>query len=387
MSGLSLRPDALSVRGLFSFLRDLDLDCDINPCAAWIGALDADRVGAPAGVVAFLREFGLTQALAHLLDIDETDVAATCVVHETPMDGEPDQLAEPMSAYHNSRPLRLDEAVHVACWPRADGEHVVFVKLNHLVVDLGDAVATLAAVRAHLKGTAVRRVGARYRGHAALVARYAALNPADPALVEKGLGEMPVPGRKGIPMISESSEQWLPLRRGSSFDDLLSAVTAAVLRTIGGGLVLQYPTSRWEFARKGGYFVEIKPLVVRGESAADYTPEYFLRTRNHYDSLGRFSLSDLTSFGAELARARMPRIVVSDTTLMRPEPRLWRWIPLSSARVFEDVKFLADRSMPGPPLLRLQYKSRFLPPDAVTSILDDLRERIGADSTPDGSAR
>lgn len=74
----------------------------------------------------------------------------------------------------------------------------------------------------------------------------------------------------------------------------------------------------------------------------------------------------------------MPRIVVSDTTLMRPEPGVWRWIPVSSARMFEDLKFLADRSMPGPPLLRLQYKSRFLPSDVVTSILGELERRIGA---------
>lgn len=377
MSGLSLRPDALGVRGLFSFLRDLDLDCDINPCAAWIGVLDPDRAGDPAGVVEFLRAFGLTQALANLLGIDEAEVTATCVVHEMPMDGDGDQLADQLSDYHNTHPLRLDEAAHVVCWPRADGEHVVFVKLNHMVVDLGDAVAVLTAVRAHLRGTPTRRVGARYRDHTELVAAYAAMRPADVELVEKSLGEIPKPGRKGIPMISESSEEWLPLRRGISFDDLLSAVTATVLRTIGGGLVLQYPVSRWEFARKGGYFVEIKPLVVRGESAADYTPEYFQQSRKFYDSLGRFSLSDLTSFGAGLARARMPRIVVSDTTLMRPEPDLWRWIPVRSHRVFEDLKFLADRSMPGPPLLRLQYKSRFLPRDVVTDILGELEERIG----------
>ncbi|THA24788.1 hypothetical protein E4198_08585 [Streptomyces sp. RKND-216] len=386
MPGLSLRPDALSVRGLFSFLRDLDLDCDINPCAAWIGALDPERADDPAGVVELLRAFGLTGALAHLLGIDESEVTATCVVHETPMDGGTDQLAEPMSDYHNGRPLRLDEAALIACWPRSDGEHVVFVKLNHLVVDLGDAVAVLKAVRAHLRGTAPRRVGARYRDHAALVARYAALPPADPDVVEKALGAVPEPGRRGIPVISESSEQWLPLRRGISFDDLLSTVTDIVLRTIGGGLVLQYPVSRWEFARKGGYFVEIKPLVVRGESAADYTPEYFRQTRDFYDSLGRFSLSDLPSFGAALARARMPRIVVSDTTLMRPEPDLWQWIPVRTHRIFDDLKFLADRSMPGPPLLRLQYKNRFLPPEVVTDILGRLDERVGTGGGPHGHA-
>jgi hypothetical protein len=384
MPGLSLRPDAHSVRGLFSFLQDLDLDCDINPCAAWIGALDPERAGDPAGVVEFLRAYGLTGALANLLGIDEAETTATCVVHETPMDGDTDRLADPVSEYHNTRPLRLDEAAHVACWPREDGEHVVFVKLNHMVVDLGDAVAVLKALRAHLRGTPARRLGTRYRDHAARVADYAAMTPADPEVVEKALGEMPVPGRKGIPTISESSEQWLPLRRGVSFDDILSAVTATVLRTLGGGLVLQYPVSRWEFARKGGYFVEIKPMVVRGESAADYTPEYFERTRTFYDSLGRFSLSDLASFGAASARVRMPRIVVSDTTLMRPEPDVWRWIPVRSARVFDDLKFLADRSMPGPPLLRLQYKSRFLPPEDVTSILDDLRGRIGADGDGGG---
>ncbi|WP_369226004.1 hypothetical protein AB5J52_34645 [Streptomyces sp. R39] len=384
MPGHSLRPDALSVRGLFSFLRDLDLDCDINPCAAWIGRLDPERAGDPDGVGDFLRACGLTRALAYLLGVDEAEATVSCVVHETPLDGDPEQLAGPVSDYHNTRPLRLDEAVHVACWPRADGEHVVFVKLNHLVVDLGDAVAVLTALRAHLRATPTRRVGARYRDHAALLARYAELAPADPEVVEKALGRVPVPGRKGIPVISESAEQWLPLRRGISFDDLLSAVTATLLDAIGGGLVLQYPVSRWEFARKGGYFVEIRPLVVRGESAADYTPEYFQQTRNFYDSLGRFSLADLTSFGAGLARARVPRVVVSDTTLMRPEPGLWRWIPVSSARVFEDLKFLADRSMPGPPLLRLQYKSRFLSPDAATRILTELHGRIGTGDGPSG---
>lgn len=387
MPGPSLRPDALSVRGIFSFLRDLDLDCDINPCAAWIGALDRDRPGDPAGVVEFFREFGLTRALANLFGVDEAEVTATCVVHETYLDGDTAQLADAMSDYHNTRPLRLDEAAHVACWPRADGEHAVFVKLNHLVVDLSDAVAVLTALRAHLRGTPPRRAGTRYRDHTALVARYAAMPPADLDVVEKALGAIPQPGRKGIPMISGSSERWLPLRRGISFDDLLSAATAVVLRTIGGGLVLQYPVSRWEFARKGGYFVEIKPMVVRGESAADYTPEYFRQTRDFYDSLGRFTLSDLTSFGAALARARMPRIVVSDTTLMRPEPGLWRWIPVRSHRIFEDLKFLADRSMPGPPLLRLQYKSRYLPPEVVTDILGELDERIGVGGGPVEPAR
>ncbi|MFE7525300.1 hypothetical protein ACFU7Y_06225 [Kitasatospora sp. NPDC057542] len=387
MPGLSLRPDAPSVRDIFSFLRDLDLDCDINPCAAWIGAPDPDRVADPGGIVEFLRSIGLTRALANLLGIDEARADATCTVHDTPLDGDPEQLADAVSAYHNSRPLRLDEAVHLACWPHANGEFVVFVKLNHLVVDLADALAVLAAVRAHLRGEPVRRIEARYRDHAAQLAKYAAIAPADREAVERMLGPVPAPGRPGIPMIGASGEQWLPLRRGVSFDDLLSAVTATVLRAIGGGLVLQFPVSRWEFARKGGYFVELKPVVVRSEKASDYTPEHFLRTRNHYDSLGRFTLSDLTSFGAEAARCRTPRIVVSDTTLMRPEPGLWRWIPVRSARMFEDVKFLADRSLPGPPLLRLQYKSRFLSSENVAGILGELQERIGVRDGAPESAR
>ncbi|WP_255947774.1 hypothetical protein [Streptomyces odontomachi] len=382
MSGFSLRPDALGVQDLFRFLRDLDLDCDVNPCAAWIGTLDPACAADPAGLLRFARELGLTHALANLLGRDEAETAATVVLHETLLDGDTDRLAETVSDYHNSRPLRLDEAVHIAMWPHADGEHVVFVKMNHMVVDLSDALAVLKAIRAQVQGKPTRPVAGRYRDHAALLARYAALPPADPALVEHELGELPVPGRKGIPTIAATDEQWLPLRRGISFDELLSAVTDTVLRNIGGGLVLQYPVSRWDFARKGGYFAEIKPLVVRGELASDYTPEYFRQKREFYDSLGRFTVSDLKTFGAACGRCRMPRIVVSDTTLMRPEPGRWRWIPVRSRRMFEDLKFLADRSLPGPPLLRLQYKRAFLPTEDARNILGELEERVGSRSGP-----
>lgn len=369
-------PQALAVRDLFRLLRDLRLDCDVNPCAAAVGTMAPRFSRDPAAVTDFLRELGPSRALAEVLGVAEAEIAVTCAVHDTLLDGDPSRLAAVLSDYHNSRPLGLDEAVHIAFWPHADGGHVVFVKLNHMVVDLSDAVALMAQVRAHLRGLPARRVGSRYRDHAGMLAGYAALPAADIGLVEKSLGVPQPPGRPGIATIARCEELWLPLRPGVSFDELLSAVTAAALPVIGGGLVLQYPYSRWEFARRGGYFVEIRPLVVDAASAARYTPEYFERTRQWFERLGRFTMSDLTSFTSACSQNRMPRIVVSDTTFMRPEPGTWQWIPVRGARAFEDLKFLADRS--SPPLLRMQYKSRFLTAQAAASILDALALRIGA---------
>lgn len=142
--------------------------------------------------------------------------------------------------------------------------------------------------------------------------------------------------------------------------------------------MLQYPFSRWDFARKGGYFVEIRPLVVHSERAGEYTPEHFAATRARLEGLGRYTMSGLTAFATAFSRGRMPRIVVSDTTFMRPEPRDWDWVRVRSDRVFEDLKFLADRSFPGPPLMKLQYKSRFIGADAVAVVLTELEQRIGA---------
>lgn len=376
---VGLRPTAVAVRDIYSFLADLGLDCDVNPCTAFTGTADPGRVEDPDAWQDFVRRLGLTRALAHLLDMAEQDVVVTVAPQAGPVDGGIDELAERVTTYHNTHPLRLDEAVHLAYWPHANGEYVFFVKFNHLIVDLSDVVTLLRHIRAQLRGEApAARIGARYRHHEATVERYAHLPAADPVRVTQAIGDLPVPGRKGIPTISASTEEWLPLREGVTFDELLSAVTATLLSTIGGGLVLQYPFSRWEFATKGGYYVEIKPLVVRAESAAEYTPGYFAETRRLHESLGRFTMSDLTTFATAFTSGRMPRIVVSDTTFMRPEPDLWRWIPVRSARVFEDLKFLADRSWPGPPLLRMQYKRGFLSPRTAADVLDRLKQRIGA---------
>ena len=374
----TLRPEAVAVRDLFGFLRDLDLDCDVNPCAAALGVLAPERAADLPGLEAFLRELGVTAALADVLDLPEAVVRTTCTTHDTPVDGGPGELAEVVTAYHNTRPLGLDEAAHVAFWPHADGGHLVFAKFNHMVVDLVDVVALLTQLRAHLRGNPVKRLGFRYRDHARALARYAALPAADIDRVQKELGDLPTPGRLGVPTISRSTERWLPMRSGISFDELLSAVTSTVLRTIGGGLVLQYPYSRWDFARKGGYFVEIRPLVVHDRNASEYAPEYFARTRERLEGLGRYTMSDLTSFATAFGRGRMPRIVVSDTTFMRPEPRHWDWVRVRAERVFEDLKFLADRSFPGPPLMKIQYKSRFLGEDAAQDIHTDLEKLIGA---------
>jgi hypothetical protein len=374
------RPEAVAVRDLVSFLRDLGLDCDVNPCAAALGVLAPERAADLPGVVGFLRESGVTGALGHLLAIPEQDVRATCTVHETSLDGGPEDLAEVATAYHNGRPLGLDEAAHLAFWPHTGGGHLVFAKFNHMVVGLSDAVTLLTQLRAHLRGGRPRRLGARYRAYPDALTRFAALPTADAEQVRRELGELPTPGRRGVPTISHSTERWLPMRSGVSFDDLLSAVSATVLRAIGGGLVLQYPFSRWDFVRDGGYFVEIRPLVVRAELAGQYTPAYFAEARARLEGLGRYTMSDLPACVTAFSRGRMPRIVVSDTTFMRPEPRDWAWVRVRSERVFEDLKFLADRSFPGPPLLKLQYKSRFLDDDAASAVLAELDQRIGARS-------
>ncbi|AYG84943.1 hypothetical protein DWB77_07158 [Streptomyces hundungensis] len=374
-----LRPAAVAVRDIYSFLADLGLDCDVNPCTAFVGTVEPGRIEDPAAWREFVGRLGLTRALADLVDVAEQDVVVTLAPQPGPVEDSPDTLADLVTAYHNAHPLRLDEVVHLACWPLANGECVVFVKFSHLVVDLTDVVDLLRHIRAHLRGEeAAGRIGARYRHHERTVERYAALPAADPAEVTRMLGELPTPGRKGVPTISASEQQWLPLREGVTFDELLSAVTAALLPALDGGLVLQYPFSRWEFATRGGYYVEIKPLVVRAGGAARYTPEYFAETREAQESLGRFTMSDLDAFARAFTRGRMPRVVVSDTTFMRPEPDLWRWVPIRSGRVFEDLKFLADRSWPGPPLLRMQYKRGFLTPETAADVLDRLKQRIGA---------
>ncbi|MFJ2783090.1 hypothetical protein ACIQCR_04595 [Streptomyces sp. NPDC093249] len=383
----ALRPGAVAVRDIYGFLADLGMDCDVNPCTAFTGTVDPGRIADAAGWREFVARLGLTRALSHVVEVAEKDVAVTLEPGPGPVEGAPDALADLVTAHHNSRPLALDEAVHLAYWPHVNGEHVVFVKFSHLIVDLIDVVDLLQRIRAYLRGqTPQGRTGSRYRHHERSTEQYAALPAADPAEVTRALGELPTPGRKGIPTISASVEEWLPLREGVTFDELLSAVTAALLPTLGGGMVLQYPFSRWEFATKGGYYVEIKPLVVPAGPASAYTPEHFAETRRAQESLGRFTMSDLGTFAEAFTRGRMPRIVVSDTTFMRPEPELWRWVPVRSARVFEDLKFLADRSWPGPPLLRMQYKRGFLAPETAADILDRLEQRMGARGETAGSA-
>jgi hypothetical protein len=374
-----LRPAAVAVRDIHSFLADLGMDCDVNPCTAFVGTVERRQVEDPGAWRGLVGRLGLPRALAHLVDVAEEDVVVTLAPQPGPVRGDLGTLADLVTDYHNSHPLRLDEVVHLAYWPHTNGEYIVFVKFNHLVVDLNDVVDLLRHIRAHLRGEVPPdRISSRYRHHERTVEQYAALPAADPTEVTRTLGDLPTPGRKGIPTISAAAEDWLPLRKGVTFDELLSAVTAALLATLGGGLVLQYPFSRWEFATKGGYYVEIKPCVVRAGSCAKYTPEYFAETRQAQESLGRFTMSDLDAFARALTSGRMPRVVVSDTTFMRPEPDRWRWVPVRSARVFEDLKFLADRSWPGPPLLRMQYKGGFLSPGTAADVLDRLAQRIGA---------
>ncbi|MGW1196475.1 hypothetical protein ACWD4B_11565 [Streptomyces sp. NPDC002536] len=390
MRDIGLRPEAVGPRDVFSFLKNLDLDCDVNPCTGSAGPADPARISDPEAFHAYVRRLGLCAALADVLDIGEHEALSSLVLHDTVVGGDTGALTELVSAYHNARPLRLDEAVHIACWPHVSGAYVVFIKINHLVADLPDAIHLFRQLRGYLLGPRGEegcpehgeRTGSRYRGHRAALLRYAEEPAADVEEVERALGPVPVPDRKGIPTISASTGRWLPLREGITFNAFLSEVTAVLQRHVSGDLVLQYPFSRRSFNGEPGYFGEIRPLVVRSRStdpgAPAYTPEYFRETRRFHESLGRFTMSDLPSFAAAFARGRMPRIVVSDTTFMRPDPAEWRWVPVHSARTFEDLKFLIDRGWPGPPLLRLQYKRKFLTPETVTTLLDDIEQRIGA---------
>lgn len=381
-----LRPVSTAIRDLHRSVEELHLDCDVNPCAAAIGAVVSDRAD-PAVLSAFVRGLGLPQALANLVDLPEEAVRVTVADGGRTLHGDPEEVSRAVSKHHNARPLEADEVAAVTLWPHTDGRHVVFVKFAHMVVDLVDVLHLLAAVRGHLRGARTGRVRDLYRHHARTVERYSRLPAPEPGALRSVLGPVPVPERVGVPLIGATQDRWLPLRDGLSFDDILSAVATTLLRTIGGGHVLQYPYSRWEFARRGGYFVEIKPLVVRPGTADGYTPEHVARVRAQVESLGRFTMSDTGEFAAELARKRVPRIVVSDTTFMRPEPDRWSWVPVYGARTLEDLKFLADRTGPGRPLMRVQDKRGFLPPNLLSDVLAGLDRLVGRERDDDGRPR
>lgn len=383
-STIRLRPVSTPIRDLHRSVEELNLDCDVNPSAAAIGAVAPEQAD-PTTLQAFVRGMGLARALANIVDLDEDNVRITVTDGGCPLRGSPDEVSEVVSKHHNTRPLQPDEVVAITLWPHVDGGYVVYVKFAHMVVDLVDVLHLLAEIRAFLQGEPTGRVRDRYRTHGRMLERYAGLPEARPEALQSVVGPVPVPARWGTPMIGTTEGHWLPLRDGLSFDDILSAVATTLLQTIGGGHVLQYPYSRWEYARRGGYFVEIKPLVIRPESAHEYTPDYFVRTRQEMESLGRFTFSDMTEFSTELARIRVPRIVVSDTTFMRPEQDRWSWVPVYSARALEDLKFLADRTGPGPPLMRVQYKRSFLTPDLLSEVLTKLGSLIG-DHLNDGGA-
>ncbi|ATI36486.1 MULTISPECIES: hypothetical protein [Rhodococcus] len=383
MNEPALREEADGLRDLYSFLHDLGLDGDVNPCSGAIGVVDETRLADTRRFRVLVERLGLCDALANVLDVEPPDVRCSLVYVPGTVDGDIDDMTAIVSSYHNATPLTLDEVVHVACWRHRSGKHAVFVKVNHLIADLPDVTYLVEVFRDYLQGVYEPEgadavpLGDYYRGHGEAVRRYAGLPRADVAAVETSLGGDVVPRVKGIPTISASTGYWLPVREGVRFNEILSVVSELLLETFDSDFVLQYPFSQRTMNGSAGYYGEIRPLVIRAEQRGTYDVAHFRRARALYESAGRFTMSDLPAFAGGFTRGRVPRIVVSDTTFMRPRPDRWDWVPVLSARTFEDLKFLIDRSWPGPPLMRVQYKRRFLPADTATTMLGKLEQRIG----------
>ncbi|MFE0201523.1 hypothetical protein ACFW0I_38230, partial [[Kitasatospora] papulosa] len=112
-----LRPAAVAVRDIYSFLSDLGMDCDVNPCTAFVGTVEPGRVEDPGAWREFVGRLGLTRALAHLVDVKEEDVVVTLAPQPGPVEGGLGSLADLVTAYHNSHPLGIDSAVHTATRP------------------------------------------------------------------------------------------------------------------------------------------------------------------------------------------------------------------------------------------------------------------------------
>lgn len=383
----ALREEANGLRDLYSFLHDLGLDGDVNPCSGAIGMVDEARLSDTRLFRVFVERLGLCDALANVVDVEPSDVRCSLVYLPGTVDGGIDDMTAIVSSYHNATALALDEVVHVACWRHRSGKHAVFVKVNHLIADLPDVTHLVEAFRDYLQGrhepegTDAVSLGDYYREHGEAVRRYAGLPRADVSAVESSLGDDLTPRVRGIPTISASAGHWLPVREGLRFDDILCVVSDLLLETFDSDFVLQYPFSQRTMNGSAGYFGEIRPLVIRAGRRGTYDAAHFRQVRSLYESAGRFTMSDLPTFAGGFTRGRVPRIVVSDTTFMRPRPDRWDWVPILSARTFEDMKFLIDRSWPGPPLMRMQYKRKFLPHDTATTMLDKLEQRIGVPCT------
>lgn len=383
MNEPALREEADGLRDLYSFLHDLGLDGDVNPCSGALGIVDETRLSDTRLFRVLVERLGLCEALANVLVVEPTEVRCSLVYVSGIVDGDLDDMSVRVSNYHNATPLALDEVVHVACWRHRSGKHAVFVKVNHLIADLPDVIYLVEVFRDYLQGM-YEPEGAdavplrdHYRGHGEAVRRYAGLPRADVAAVETSLGSDLALRVKGIPTISASAGSWLSVREGVRFNEILSVVSEMLLETFDSDFVLQYPFSQQMMNNSAGYYGEIRPLILRKEKRGTYDADHFRRERALYESAGRFTMSDLLALAGGFTRGRVPRIVVSDTTFMRPKPDKWEWLPVLSARTFEDIKFLIDRSWPGPPLMRFQYKRKFLPADTATTMLGKLEQRIG----------
>lgn len=363
-----------ALREIHRFIAQLNLDCDINHRAAYVGEIRGDMATLRSELIAGIRRTGVAGALAYLLDVPEAAVTITVQADQDPLPNDLTLITRLATSYHNAHPLAVNEALRAWIQPIAGGACLVFVKLNHLSADARDAAELFAQMRDYLShGSAIpaetfSQTPEHHR-------RFEALPRADVEVAERLLGEPAPPRISGSPLIAKARDRLVAVRDGLVFDDVLEAVARSLIPWAGNQVVLHYPYTHKQFRSASGPFVEIKPLVVEAADLAADGTAALRRRRRGLESSGRLDASELHTFNTALKRRRVPRFIVSDTTLFRPENDEWRWIPTKPARTFDDLKFYVDRTQ-DQCLMRIQYKEGFVEPGVVEDIVARIQERI-----------
>ncbi|WP_133305905.1 hypothetical protein [Microbispora triticiradicis] len=370
-----------TLREIHRFSSQLNLECDINHRAAYLGDVRGDPMALRFEFLAMIRQTGVTRALAYALDIPEESVTTGFEVGRRPLPDDPDLIAEAATSYHNAHPLALNEVLRVWLQLVEGGKSLLFCKLNHLSTDARDAAELFAGIRGYFgRRTAMSSGG--FSQTPEYHRRFDDLPRADLDAVEKALGEVATPGIRGIPLIARARTRQFAIRDGLTFDEVLASVARALAPWAGSQVVLHYPYTHKTFRAAPGPFVEIKPLVVDVAALESDGPPGLRRRRQVLESSGRFDASELTGFNAELKRRRVPRVIVSDTTLFRPEGTEWQWVPTRSARTYDDLKFYVDRTR-GHGLARVQYKEGFLGSGVLEDVVARVQAGIGCASGSD----
>lgn len=256
------------------------------------------------------------------------------------------------------------------------------IKVNHLIADASDArkiiTDILAIIKKRFKSPTITydRFSQNVKKYESYYASETTIREVDNTL-SKNLLKLNTP-YKSIPFPHTCNSILINLNKRPKFNFLVAAIAKTLQCVLGmTNMVIQYPYIQNYFKQQTGFFTEVKLMLLENIdvfSLNDLCHQIALARSVNFEHL-QISIADLTQVKQVISSKRLPRIVISDTDRFSNVDVLCAPTKYSKKSIFDDVRFLMDRSS-DPNTLLIEYKIHFISDEIIASIVKNLFKNL-----------